>query len=225
MLVSPSAASSLPQAILCDFDGTITAVETFVAVLKRFAPEVSARLLPEMYARRLTLRQGVQQVLESIPSACYPDIVEFTRQQPVRPGLAELLDWLARRQIPFVVVSGGLRGMVEAVVQPWRDRIHAIHAVDIDASGDYLRPSCEFMGDTDFMDKVQVMQKYAPEFAVAIGDSVTDLNLALAAPLVFARDRLAQYLQDQHKPFVPWNDFLDVRDYLNQHWSDCSQFQ
>ncbi len=220
MQLSSTPPSPQPQAVLCDFDGTITAVETFVAVLKRFAPDISAQLLPEMYARRLTLRQGVQQVLQSIPSADYPDIIEFTRQQPVRPGLTELLDWLQARQIPFVVVSGGLRGMVEAVVQPWRDLIHAIHAVDVDTSGSHLHPSCDFVGETDFMDKVQVMRKYAPEFAVAIGDSVTDLNLALAAPLVFARDRLAHYLADQHKPFVPWTDFLDVRDHLAQRWPD-----
>lgn len=102
--------------VLYDFDGTITAVETFVAMFKEFAPDVSAQLLPQMYTRQLTLRQGVRQILESIPSHCYPDILECTRSQPIRPGFIELLDFLETHQVPLVVVSGGLQGMVEVGV-------------------------------------------------------------------------------------------------------------
>ena len=95
--------------VFCDFDGTITAVETFVAMFKEFAPDVSAQLLPQMYTCQLTLRQGVRQILESIPSHRYPDILEFTRSQPTRPGFIELLDFLETHQVPLVVVSGGLQ--------------------------------------------------------------------------------------------------------------------
>ncbi len=58
--------------VFCDFDGTITAVETFVAMFKVFAPEVSSQLLPQMYDRKLTLRQGVRRILKSIPSIKNP---------------------------------------------------------------------------------------------------------------------------------------------------------
>ena len=54
--------------VFCDFDGTITAVETFVAMFKEFAPDVSAAVLPQLYNRQITLRQGVRQILESILS-------------------------------------------------------------------------------------------------------------------------------------------------------------
>lgn len=62
----------MKRIVFCDFDGTITAEETFVAMLDRFTPEVSARILPELYTKRLTLREGVRQMLESIPSSSYP---------------------------------------------------------------------------------------------------------------------------------------------------------
>ncbi|MFM7449190.1 MAG: hypothetical protein ACKO24_11395 [Leptolyngbyaceae cyanobacterium] len=42
----------------------------------------------------------------------------------------------------------------------------------------------------------------------------TDLNMALYAPTVFARDRLAEYLNQHQTPYIPWNDFFDVRDRL-----------
>ncbi|MER3494373.1 MAG: 2-hydroxy-3-keto-5-methylthiopentenyl-1-phosphate phosphatase [Mastigocladus sp. ERB_26_2] len=209
----------MKRIIFCDFDGTITVSETFVAVLKHFAPQLSAQLIPEMYARRLTLRVGVRRILESIPSACYPEILEFTRKEPIRPGFTELLDFLEVKKVPLVVVSGGLRGMVEVVLGELVPRIHAIHAVDVNIKGEYLQVNSEFEGGTELVAKVQVMEKYPADEKIAIGDSLTDLNMALATPIVFARDRLAYYLEENQKPYIPWQDFLEVRDYIAQLWN------
>jgi 2-hydroxy-3-keto-5-methylthiopentenyl-1-phosphate phosphatase len=46
---------------------------------------------------------------------------------------------------------------------------------------------------------------------VLIGDSVTDLEAALACPVVFARDRLAGYLSERQKDYLPFDDFTDIQ--------------
>jgi 2-hydroxy-3-keto-5-methylthiopentenyl-1-phosphate phosphatase len=206
------------RAVFCDFDGTITAKETFEVVLRQFAPNLSAQLLPQIYDLKLTLRQGVRQILESIPSQRYPDILEFARFQPIRPGFVELLDCLERREVPIIVVSGGLRGMVETVLGSMSDRVFAIHAIEVDPRGEFLQVSSQFEGDTELVAKVKVMEHYNVEEAVAIGDSLTDLNLAMATRTVFARDRLSRYLDERRQPYLRWNDFFDVRDWLRQYW-------
>lgn len=208
----------MKRVVFCDFDGTITAEETFAGMLKQFEPDLSAQLIPEMYTLRLTLRQGVRQILESIPSKRYSEILDYARLKPVRPGLVELLDFLDAQGVPFVVVSGGLRGMVETVMGQLVERVDAIYAVDADISSDYLRVQSGFEGDTELVSKVQVMAQYDADEPIAIGDSVTDLNMALQAPMVFARDRLAKYLDSRQKLYIPWNDFFDVRDHLTQMW-------
>ena len=208
----------MKRIVFCDFDGSITVEETFVAVEKQFAPELTARLLPEIYARRLTLREGVRQILQSIPSSRYPEILEFTRSQAMRVGFPELLDFLKAQEVPLVIVSGGLRGMVEVVMGTLVKRVHAIHAADVDTSGEYLQVRSDFQGDTELVAKVQVMQQYPSDERIVIGDSITDLNMALEAPVVFARSHLAQYLDEYQKAYIPWNDFLEVRDYLARLW-------
>lgn len=205
--------------VFCDFDGTITAEETFVAMLKQFAPEMSAEIMPKLYNRQLTLRQGVRQMLESIPSARYREVIEFSRNQPIRPGLVELIDFLDSQAVPFVVVSGGIRIMVETVLGELVNRVAAIYAVDLDIRGDYWRVHSEFEGGTELVAKVKVMDLYESDQKVAIGDSVTDVNMALSAPLVFARDRLAQYLNEQEKSYIFWNDFVEIREDLARRWS------
>jgi 2-hydroxy-3-keto-5-methylthiopentenyl-1-phosphate phosphatase len=218
----------MKRVVFCDFDGTITAEETFVGMLKEFAPELSEQLMPEMYALRLTLREGVRQLLESIPSARYPEIIEYVHSKPIRPGLEELLDFLDAEGVPFVVVSGGLRGMVETVLSrasmgtpSLLERVAAIYAVDVETTGDFLGVHPELEGDTELVSKVRVMARHPADEQVAIGDSVTDLNMALTAPVVFARDRLIQYLDEQNKSYIPWNDFFDVREQLSQRWRDA----
>ncbi len=213
--------------MFCDFDGTITAEETFVGMLKQFTPELSNQLMPEMYARRLTLREGVRQLLESIPSVRYPEILDYAKPKLIRPGLVELLDFLDTEGVPFVVVSGGLRGMVETVlsqastgIPSLLERVAAIYAVDVDTTGEFLQVQSEFEGGTELVSKVKVMAQHPAEEQIAIGDSVTDLEMSLYAPVVFARDRLIQYLDEQNKPYIPWNDFFDIREQLSQRWQN-----
>jgi 2-hydroxy-3-keto-5-methylthiopentenyl-1-phosphate phosphatase len=99
-------------------------------------------------------------------------------------------------------------------------RASAIYAVDLDASGPRLQVSSELEGDTELVSKVRVMGFYEAEEQIAIGDSLTDFNMALQASQVFARDRLAEYLDEQQKTYIKWDNFFDVLDNLSQHWNN-----
>ncbi len=193
-----------------------------MGMLKEFAPQLSAELMPQMYARQLTLRAGVRQLLESIPASRYPEILAYAKTKAIRPGLVELLDFLENRGVPFIVVSGGLRGMVETTLTQanLRSRVAAIYAVDLDTSAEFFQVHSEFEEGTEMVSKVQVMAQHPAEEQIAIGDSVTDLNMALYAPVVFARDRLIHYLDEHNKSYLSWNDFFDVREALEKRWQE-----
>lgn len=205
--------------VFSDFDGTITLKDTFVELLREFAPDHADDLMAQMYARTLTLRDGVTRLLETIPSSEYLNMVEFSKPHPIRSGFPEFLDFLDSRNVPCVVISGGVRLMVETVLADLKPRLAGLHAVDLDATGECFKVIPTHVGETELMAKVDVMANYDFDESIAIGDSITDFNMAMAADLVFARDRLAKYLDEQGKPYVAWNDFFDIRDYLIQHWS------
>jgi len=187
-------------------------------MLKHFTPELFDKLAPEMYALRLSLKDGVRQLLESIPSRQYPKILDFVRSKSIRAGFVEFLDFLESRKIPFVLVSGGLRGMIETALGPLVKRFQAVYATDLDISGEYLKVQSKYEGETEVIAKVKVMALYNPEESVVIGDGVTDLNIALKASLVFARDNLIKYLDERKQPYIAWDTFFDIRDYLANHW-------
>ena len=157
-------------------------------------------------------------MLESIPSKYYPDIIAYAQAQPIRPGLPEFIRFLRSQNIPFVVVSGGLRGMVETVLkrEGLFSQVEAIYAPDVQTDQLFLKVDSPLEGGTELLSKVQVMNLYPARQTLAIGDSITDLNMCLSADLVFARDRLREYLEAENKAYIPWQDFFEIQAYLEQ---------
>lgn len=208
------------RVVFCDFDGTITTQDTFVGVVEKFAPEAAQKLLPAIFRREITLKAGIHQTLGSIPAIHYAEIIEFMSCQPIRPGLRDFIEFLNDVEVPFVVISGGLTGMVEAVLerQGLTENVTAIYAGAVDTTGQFLRAYSTIESDTEFVAKAMVMNQHPTQEKIAIGDSVTDINMSLAADLVFARDRLMQYLDTENKPYVPWQDFFEIKDYLTALW-------
>lgn len=208
-------------AIFCDFDGTITAEDTFTGMLKAVAPHLCDQYLPDIYNRKLTLREGVKRIIQSIPSQYYSTMIEYVDQIPLREGLVDLVEFSIDREIPFHVVSGGLKDMVKRALSQQKigeslllEKVASITAVSIDDSEAYLQPISDYEGGTELVAKVEVMKQYPAVKTISIGDSITDLNIALNANISFARDRLANYLEEAEKFYYAWDDFFTVRDQL-----------
>ena len=98
------------------------------------------------------------------------------------------------------------------------DKITAMHAARVDASGPYLKVLSEYEGSGELVFKPLVTKKYEFNESVVIGDGITDVRLAPLATFVYARDMLSQYLDAQNHPYEPWQDFNDIRDSLQSHW-------
>lgn len=207
--------------VFCDFDGTITAQETLVAMLKRYVPDKMGEFAKKFAAGKITLRQGVRGVVESIPSRRYEEVVDFIRDQDIRPGFSEFLAFLKNMDVPFVVISGGLMDSVKTRLSPFMKDIHGIYAARVDDSGEYLKVISEFEEGNELVAKVRVMSLYRYETAVAIGDGATDQKMALNSSLVFARGALARFLNKSGRPYVFWEDFYDIRNYLEKLWKDA----
>lgn len=207
-----------PRAVFCDFDGTITTTETFADMLRTFAPEQAARIMPEIYELRTTLRSGVTAMLESIPSERYEQAIAHADGVPLRPGFSELVEACRARGIPFVVVSGGLHDMIVRRLGPLATRVTAIHAVHIDTSGPTWAVRSPFADEQELVAKVAVMAEHPARERVAIGDSTTDIRMSQVAERVFARRRLCDYLDERGVAYERWEDFHDVHRALAEAW-------
>ena len=123
-----------------------------------------------------------------------PRQVESSRRCPGQTGLEELLDFLDACNIPFVIISGGLRGMIDARLGSIVDCVYKIFSADVDTSGEFIKVTSDFEGGMELVAKVDVMNLFGDGRRIVIGDGATDINMARGASLIFARDNLAFFL-------------------------------
>lgn len=196
--------------LFCDFDGTITVEESLRNILLEFIPDTARRLMHALDNREITIREGLIELIEAIPSDQQDNIIAFALKEPIRPGFEALLDYLAERDIPFIVLSSGLRFTIEQQLAPWKDRIHAIHALDVDRSGPQMSLILDNDHPREAMPKAWVMQRYQADWRIAIGDGLSDLEMITAADQVFARDVLLRHMTRAGLAASPFEDFYDV---------------
>ncbi|MEW6525528.1 MAG: HAD-IB family phosphatase [Spirochaetota bacterium] len=200
--------------IFCDFDGTITTVETFVGMCKTFAPDLFDEIGRKMWNKELTIRQGVRQLLESLPSSLYKDMLAYIDDKEIRPGFGEFLEYCNNRSIPVIIISGGLYDSVVRKLGNLKEYVTAVYAAKIDASGEYLKVYSEYEHEGELVAKAAIMSNYRHPCKIAIGDGPTDIEMAKYADIVFARGLLKKFLP-KDKEYYEWDDFFDVMDTLS----------
>ena len=203
----------VPATVFCDFDGTITAVDTFDLLMQDTYGDFWCRLKGDLLCFRLTLREAMDQ-LGAVLTAQHLTAMERRMATFVpRPGFLRFLDAMDHAGIPVVVVSGGFLPLVEAVLLEHRHRFQAIIAglpVPRDHGGTRHHIHSPYSSEEELVAKTRVMDRYGRGHTIAIGDGITDVRMAEAADVVFARDFLAGLLTERGVPFHPWRDFDDV---------------
>ena len=193
------------------FDGTITMEDTLEGAIRLFAtPEEFHSVKGKLVRGEMTLSQVVRYAFDGAPSDRLAPMLDYVDQVALRPGFPEFLDEMAAREIPVVVISGGVRQFVERKLAPWRGRLLGLHAVDLDVSGPGMKLISPYDDGNELLKKTDVMALYDYRHAVGIGDSFTDMKMSLAVDAVFARDVLAKYLAKMGRPYLPYETFFDV---------------
>ena len=197
--------------IFLDFDGTITSEETLEGSMRLcIDPLLYREKEQEMLEGKRSLADTLHLAFSLIPCDRLEEIMAYVRGVPLRPGFEQLLDLAEEEGIPVVVISGGLKPCIDEKLAPYRDRLLDVHSVEVLCLDGRLRlvSPCEARGD--LMEKTLIMAQYNYKEAICVGDGHTDVRMALASDLVFARDALAAILRKRRVAYQAWEDFYEV---------------
>jgi 2-hydroxy-3-keto-5-methylthiopentenyl-1-phosphate phosphatase len=103
--------------------------------------------------------------------------------------------------------------LVEKVLGPHRHRLEQLVAATVQPHpnpNQGLEFHSPFRSSEELVAKAEVMERYGQGLRVVIGDSITDLRMAEAADLVFARAPLCDWLDRRGIAYHRWDDFDDV---------------
>ncbi len=197
--------------LFLDFDGTITSEETLEGSMHLcIDPSIYEEEKRALEAGERSLADTLHLAFSIIQSGDMDAILDYVDQVPLRPGFEELLDLANDLAIPVVVISGGLKNYIERKLAPYKDKILALHGVEVDLSGEFIKLKSAYETEGELMQKTLIMEQYDYGKAISVGDNITDYRMALASDRIFARDTLAKILEKDKIPYTPWEDFYDV---------------
>jgi len=214
--------------IACDFDGTITRRDTLHVIVEAFGTrDVWTALEPRLRAGEITIEEAMEQEFRGV-RATREQVLEAVRERaPIRAGFAELVAWSEAAGHRVVVVSNGFRTVIDEVLgEAGLGRLDvASHEAIFSPDGTRLVWSergerCGLCGRR--CKRYEIERRLRGERLVYLGDGISDRCVIGMADIAFARDGLAEHLRERDVPFLPFEDFHDVRRALESMARDAA---
>lgn len=201
--------------VFCDFDGTISAVDTTDHVLNRLAAPAWEALEADWLAGRIdaaTCMRGQIALIGGDDAALDAALDEVK----VDPGFAAFAAWCAEAGVPLTVVSDGVDYFIRRVLAR-----HGLGQLPIISNRLAGQPGARRL-DQPFQREgcaagagVCKCQATAPvggagDLTIYIGDGRSDFCVSGRADVLFAKDALADYAAARGQAHHPFTTFHDI---------------
>jgi len=186
--------------IFSDFDGTITETDTLVFLETTLGggPEMVDAIGRLIREGNLSLRDGIAAEMRSIRSP-FDQAAKLLRERVrIDAGFAPLARWCEEKEIPLTVLSAGFHQFIDLFIS--RDEFPDIEIlannIFTSGPGEQTGWRCAFRDKTEWgHDKAKPLKeaRRRGEYAIFIGDGLSDQAAAEVADEVFAKHSLAEY--------------------------------
>lgn len=183
--------------IFSDFDGTITEKDTLIFLATHLGGgaqmvEAIGRLIRD---GKLSLRDGIAGEMRSIRKPFSEAVKLLRKDVRIDRDFAPLSRWCEEMNIPLTVLSAGFHQIIDLFLS--EDEFPNVEIIANDVRPDERDGwQCIFRDETPYGHDKSLALKAARErgeYAIFIGDGLSDRAAAEAADEVFAKHSLAEY--------------------------------
>ena len=204
-----------PYTVFLDFDGTITIKDSLVVLLDTYAPASWWKLETVMLDGHTSELETLQREMAMVDATLDEALTLFDRTVAVDPSFPDLLAAAAALSAPVIILSGGLRLIIDHVLDRAGYRAAEVRANGIEVTGKSwtvsstpFRSRCPGCNHCKTGSLVTVQDRGG--MAVFAGDGSTDRCPAWEADVLFAKDNLAEYCQRHGIPYEPFSSLSDI---------------
>ena len=204
--------------MLVDFDGTACSVDVSERLLIAFGDPSWPEFDDAVDRGEIGLREAIR-AQDAMLRGPGEELLAFAVTNcPLDPTFARFVDWLATEDVPIEILSDGFGFYVAPILEA-----AGLGHLPVVTNEQRFGPDGRLAG-LEFINanavcvgcgtcKMQAVERFrAAHGAVAyVGDGQTDRYGALYADIVFAKDALPGYCEQDGVPYLPWQDFDDVR--------------
>ncbi|MBM7582933.1 2-hydroxy-3-keto-5-methylthiopentenyl-1-phosphate phosphatase [Caldicoprobacter guelmensis] len=208
-------------AIVSDFDGTITDVDTNDLIYFTFGGRPSYEVEELIAQGKLGVKEGALQHFKRIHLTEQEFLSFIFKNARLDEGFKDFCKLLNKKGIPLIIVSGGYINTISSFLEKEGiDRTNIrIYANRLKFNGCHIE--VVFFDDKDECEsglgpcgncKLKRLRELKKRYyhIIFIGDGTTDRCAAREADLVFAKGRLKDYCAEQGIQYVPFDSFYDI---------------
>jgi 2-hydroxy-3-keto-5-methylthiopentenyl-1-phosphate phosphatase len=213
-----------PLLLAVDFDGTITSRDTLHVIVEAFGGRgVWDELEPSLQAGEITIEDAMRTQFAAVRATTEEALAAVRRDAPIRDGFRRFVAWAEQAGHRMVILSAGFRVVIDAVLADADIANLEIHSNDIAFSREGARliwaergGTCGHCGRRCKRHQL-ALRREPDDHVVYVGDGISDRCVSAQADTVFARSSLAEYLADQGRSYVPFDDFDEIVHHLENH--------
>jgi 2,3-diketo-5-methylthio-1-phosphopentane phosphatase len=199
--------------VFCDFDGTITTVDTTDLVLSRLAAPEWEALEDDWRAGRIDAAACMrgQVALIGGDDAALDAVLDEVQ---LTPGFLEFAAWCADHDVPLTVVSDGVDYFIRRILA--RHGVADLPVISNELAGQagaraLLQPNRrEGCAAGSGVCKCEAAKNAVRETLVFVGDGRSDFCVSGRADILFATAELARYAGQRGQAHHRFTDFHDV---------------
>jgi len=213
-ITNPGTSQVLPIAVLCDFDGTISARDTVMALYARFGNDHCRDLNRKWVLGEISSQQEMEGCLGS-STATRAEIENALDTVPIDPSFPAFLCWCSAHGYPFAIVSDGIEYAIRHVLGRY-----GVHGLKVFANrmlfehdgirfeSPWFHPTVPLRG----VSKLHIIRDYQAQGyrIVFIGDGLSDLEALGAADFVFAKGKLLSLARERDQQALAFDSFAHV---------------
>jgi len=200
--------------IFTDFDGTVTDRDSIVFLTQEFGggEEYRQQALSRYRNSEIDLFELIQEELATVKISWDEAAKALRENISVDPYFVPFVQWCSHSGYPVSVVSSGILQVVSLFIGDEDVSYHA-HPVEMKESG-WLYQKDERADKVNLLRAAKVRCK-----VIYIGDGISDISAVPYVDLLFAKNRLADYCQEQAIPFFSFRNFQEVQEILIRHFN------
>jgi 2-hydroxy-3-keto-5-methylthiopentenyl-1-phosphate phosphatase len=213
--------------VFVDFDGTVTRQDVGNAFFRRFGGAVCDAEVAEYHAGRISAQECFRRELAAVGKLNLREAEAFIAEQQIDSSFRDFVDFCAASGIGLWIVSDGLDFYIDRIlhgngIQGVPVFSNRLHLGPLSEDGGVL-PTMEFpMPDAECTIcaccKRNIMLTHAgdDDIIVYVGEGFSDRCPVRYADVVFAKDALQVYCQNENISYYLYTSFGDVQARLSE---------
>jgi 2-hydroxy-3-keto-5-methylthiopentenyl-1-phosphate phosphatase len=205
-------------ALLVDFDGTACSSDVAELLLTVFGDPSWPEYDDAVDAGEIGLREAIQ-AQDALLRATGDELIAYAVEHcPLDPTFPSFVEWLTANDIPLALVSDGFGFYIGPILEAAGLGALTVFSNEQVWGADGRPASMRFVNGHEVCVgcgtcKMNAVLRYRQAHGPVgfIGDGQSDRYGAIYADMTFAKGELVDHCLRDGVPFVPWNDFDDVR--------------